>query len=135
MATDRQFHCSVITPEREVLSAEATSVVFPAQDGEVGVLVDRAPLLFALGIGVLRIDGEKGSQRFFIDGGFAQMLDNNLTILTSQALAPSEIKADKVRQLLSEAEAMSITDDASWIARDKAIRRAKEQLKLAEQVG
>ncbi|GMU38822.1 MAG: ATP synthase F1 subunit epsilon [Phycisphaerae bacterium] len=135
MAKATTFHCSVITPEREVLSAEATSVVFPAHDGEVGVLVDRAPLLFALGIGILRIDGEKGSQRFFIDGGFAQMLDNNLTILTSQALSQGEVSSAKAREALAAAEGMKITDDASWTARDKAIRRAKEQLKLAEQVG
>lgn len=114
---------------------EASSVVFPAHDGEVGVLVDRAPLLFALGIGVLRVDGEGGSKRLFIDGGFAQMLENHLTILTAQALEPSEVTADKARTALAQAGEMKITDDASFAARDKAIRRAQGQLKLIAQGG
>ena len=48
MATNT-FHCSVITPERAVLETEATFVAFPAWDGEVGILHDRAPLLFKMG--------------------------------------------------------------------------------------
>ncbi|MCC7293344.1 MAG: ATP synthase F1 subunit epsilon [Phycisphaerales bacterium] len=135
MATTSTFHCSVITPEREVLSTDATSVVFPAHDGEVGILVDRAPLLFALGIGVMRVDGAEGSRRLFIDGGFAQMLANDLTILTGQALEPAEIKADRARSALAQAGELKITDDASFAARDKAIRRAQGQLKLIEQGG
>lgn len=135
MATTSTFHCSVITPEREVLSTEATGVVFPAHDGEVGVLVDRAPLLFALGIGVMRVDGAEGSKRLFIDGGFAQMIGNDLTILTGQALEPAEVKPDKARSALAEAGELKITDDASFAARDKAIRRAQGQLKLIEQGG
>jgi len=127
----KKLHVSIVTPEREVLDTEATQVIFPAHDGQVGVLVDRAPLLFALGIGEVRVDNDGGSQRFFIDGGFAQMLDNKLTLLTSQALEPSQIKPDQARRALQEARAMRITDDASFQARQNATRRAEEQLKLA----
>ncbi len=79
------FHLSVITPERAVLETEATFVVFPAWDGEVGVLRNRAPLLHRLGKGELRVQSPAGNRSLQVEGGFAQMVDNRLTILTEQA--------------------------------------------------
>lgn len=128
MATNKQFHLSVITPEREVLTEDVESVVFPAHDGDVGVLVDRAPFIFALGIGVLKIDGR---DRLMIDGGFAHMLNNELTLLTSNAIEPSEIKPSNASAALEQAHAMPITDDASFAARQAAIRRAETQISMA----
>lgn len=39
------FHCSVVTPERAVLECEASFAAFPAHDGEIGIMPQRAPLL------------------------------------------------------------------------------------------
>jgi len=82
---DKTFHCSVVTPERAVLDTEATFVAFPAHDGEIGILHNRAPLLCQLGKGVLRVENGNITNRFDIQGGFAQMVDNKLTILTDNA--------------------------------------------------
>ena len=71
---DDTFHCSIVTPERAVLDCEARSVVFPAWDGEIGVLRNRAPLLCRLGIGVLKAATDDGETVLFVDGGFAQMV-------------------------------------------------------------
>lgn len=86
------FQISVVTPEKAVLDCEARSVVFPAHDGLMGILTNRAPLLTQLGAGPLRIDEAEGntSHHYDIAGGFAQMVDNRLTILTERA----ELKAD-----------------------------------------
>ena len=51
MAHQSTFHCSVVTPERAVLETEASFVAFPAHDGEVGVLPDRAPSSSSSGAG------------------------------------------------------------------------------------
>lgn len=115
-----------------MLTEEVESVVFPAHDGEVGVLVNRAPFIFALGIGVLKIDGR---ERMMIDGGFAHMLGNELTLLTSNALNPSEIKAATAAAALEQARAMPVTDDASFAVRQAAIRRAETQLAMASRAG
>lgn len=140
-ATDT-FQCSVITPERIVLECDAKFVAFPAHDGEMGALKNRAPLVCKLGIGILRIEpaspggdrkgsGEAKLHVFFVDGGFAQVVENRLTILTQQARKPDEIDAAKADQALVEARAMKITDDGSSDARSNAIQRARIQLKLA----
>lgn len=131
MAKSDTFHVSVITPERAVLETEASFVAFPAHDGEVGILKDRAPFLFKLGAGKLRVVSPEGDQALFIDGGFAQMVDNRLTFLTEQAKPLSELDRGAAERALAEAKARPITDDASFKARERAVRSAQQQLKLA----
>ncbi|MGB5163133.1 MAG: ATP synthase F1 subunit epsilon [Thermoanaerobaculia bacterium] len=132
MASSEIFHCSVVTPERAVLECEAKFVALPAWDGEVGILKGRAPLLCKLGIGRLRIETADGKQILFVDGGFAEMLDNQLTILTENARTPEEIDRQAVNADLDTARGLTVTDDASFEARQKALQRARTQLRLAE---
>ena len=76
---------SVISPERVLFEGEANSVVAPAFDGEVGILSDHAPMMTLLGKGTLRLDG--ASKSFEIEGGFLQVIDNNVRIVTEKATA------------------------------------------------
>ena len=132
MAKDT-FHCSVITPERAVLETEATFVAFPAHDGEVGILPGRAPLLFKMGIGELRVESPEGNHDFFVDGGFAQMVENRLTLLTEQARAVEEIDRAAAERALAEARNMPMVSDTEFAARQRAVRRAETQIHLAEE--
>src|SRR5262245_46694532 len=103
MARSDTFHCSVITPERAVLETDATFVAFPAWDGEVGILRNRAPLLYKMGIGELRVEAPEGNHVLFVAGGFAQMVENRLTLLTEQAKQIEEIDGAATRRALEAA--------------------------------
>lgn len=131
MAREDTFHLSVITPERAVLETAATFVAFPAHDGEVGVLKDRAPLLYRLGAGLLRAETPEGNHRLFIDGGFAQMVANRLTILTEQARRPEEIDRAAAERALAAASEMPAGTDDENTARERALARARAQLRIA----
>jgi F-type H+-transporting ATPase subunit epsilon len=78
---------SVISPERVLFEGEASSVVVPAFDGEVGILQGHAPMMTLLGKGSLRLDGGAGAKRFDIEGGFLQVVDNNVRVVTEKATA------------------------------------------------
>ena len=130
MAKTNTFHCDVITPERAVLDCDARFVAFTAHDGEMGVLVHRAPLVCKLGIGFLRVETPTEKHVMFLDGGFAQVVDNRLTILTQQAKKAGEIQRAAAEKALLDARAMKVTDDATRVARENAMRRAEIQLKL-----
>jgi F-type H+-transporting ATPase subunit epsilon len=134
MARTDTFHCSVITPERAVLETDATFVAFPAHDGEVGILPGRAPLLYKMGTGELRVESPEGNHAFFVDGGFAQMVENRLTLLTEQAKAVAEIDRAAAEHALAEARQMPMVTDAEFAARQRAIRSAEKQIRLAERV-
>ncbi len=131
MARSDTFRCSVVTPEAAVLETEANFVAFPAHDGEVGVLHDRAPLLFELGSGLLRVETGDGEHRLFVSGGFAQMVDNRLTVLTEEAIEPGSIDRDQARQDLERAKAMSARDEMSMTHRQLALDRARGLLRAA----
>ena len=133
MANDT-FHCSIVTPERAVLETEAHMVSLPAHDGEMGILRGRAPLLCQLGIGTLRVEGPEGKEVFFVDRGFAQMVDNKLTVLTEQARRPAEIDRDAAQKSLDEAKALEIKGAERLLDDERlmAIHRAKTQIKIKD---
>jgi F-type H+-transporting ATPase subunit epsilon len=132
MVSSETFRCSVVTPERAVMECEAKFVALPAWDGEIGILRGRAPLLCKLGIGELRIETGDEKYVFYVDGGFAEMLGNRLTILTEDARRPQELDPQRAAADLEEALATIVTDDASFESRQKALKRAKAKLHLVE---
>lgn len=74
---------SVISPEATLFEGEAPSVTAPAFDGEVGILPSHAPMVTTLGKGLLRI-GE-GADRFAVEGGFLQVVDDVVRVVTERA--------------------------------------------------
>ena len=78
---------SVISPERVLFEGTARGLIAPAFDGEVGILPLHAPLMTLLGKGTLRIDTAQGEQRFTVDGGFLQVVDDQVRVVTEQASA------------------------------------------------
>ena len=76
---------SVISPEAVLFEGDAESVVAPAFDGEVGILTGHAPMVTLLGRGELRVGGGAGARRFRVEGGFLQVADNLVRVVTEQA--------------------------------------------------
>jgi F-type H+-transporting ATPase subunit epsilon len=120
----------VVTPERAVVDEPADFVVLPLYDGELGVLPGRAPLIGRLGYGELRIRRGEQTQRYFIDGGFAQVRSNIVTVLTPRALVAEEIDPDVVVQAL-EATKTPAHSPKEQEEKLKAQERARGQLRVA----
>ncbi len=83
------LHVSVISPEASLYEGDATSVVAPAFDGEVGILTGHAPMMTLLGKGELRVEGGSGARRFAIEGGFLQVVGNQVRVVTERGQATS----------------------------------------------
>ena len=100
----RSLHCTVVTPERSILDEAAERITVPAHDGEIGILPGHARLLAKLGVGVLRVTTSGKTHELFIEGGFVQVADNRVTVLTDSAsdipninLAEAEARVDELR--------------------------------------
>jgi F-type H+-transporting ATPase subunit epsilon len=78
------LNVSVISPEAVLYEGQTDSVVAPAYDGEVGILTGHAPMMALLGKGVIRLGG---GQRFNVQGGFLQVVDNHVRVVTEKASA------------------------------------------------
>src|SRR5215472_14973458 len=105
------LRCVVVTPERALLDAEVDFVALPMYDGELGVLPGRAALIGRLGFGELRLRRGDQTRRFFVDGGFAQVRANTVTVLTSRAQKAEEIDVEAAERAL-QAEAPAPTAEA-----------------------
>lgn len=83
---DDPLQVRVVSPRDEVYSGEASSVVAPAWDGQIGILRGHAPLITLLGHGELIIDAPDGaSVRYYVAGGVLKVESNQLTVLTEYA--------------------------------------------------
>jgi F-type H+-transporting ATPase subunit epsilon len=81
------LHVVVLSPEATVYEGEATQVVAPASNGYLGILRGHAPLMALLGEGVLRVEHGRDSRKFNVAGGFLQVVDDVVTVLSERAAA------------------------------------------------
>jgi F-type H+-transporting ATPase subunit epsilon len=122
--------CVVVTPEKALLDEPADFVVVPMFDGELGVALDRLPLIGRLGFGELRITQGNQTKHFYVDGGFVQVRSNVVTVLTSKAMDVKDLKIDQAQAVLQSA-AVEATPEGQE-AHYKAQQRARVQLRLAQ---
>jgi len=131
--TDPRQHLrlSVVTPECEVLQTEADFVVVPAHDGQIGILPGRAPLICKLGIGTLRVRFDDRGVRLFVERGFAEVLNNQVTVLTEQAVPAEQIDSSQVQSQLEQARQMPADSLEAVALRREALRHARALLHAA----
>src|SRR5579871_6729891 len=110
--TQRPLQCVVVTPDRALLDETVDSVVLPMYDGELGVLPGRAPLIGRLGYGELRTKHGTQTHRYYVDGGFAQVRANVVTVLTPRALKAEEIDPQAAAQGLHPPGEPAMTPEA-----------------------
>jgi F-type H+-transporting ATPase subunit epsilon len=129
--SDSSLRCVVVTPERTVIDTPAESVVLPMADGEYGILPAHSPLIGRLGYGELRIRTREGQKRFYADGGFVQVADNLVSVLTNRALPPESLDAAAAAELLQSSIARQAAGDEQLAIRDRTILQARGQLRAA----
>lgn len=76
---------TIISPERSVYDGEATAVVAPAFDGQVGILPRHAAFMTLLGDGRLTVRHEQGSGNFRVRGGFLQVVQDTVNVVAEYA--------------------------------------------------
>ncbi len=104
MAEGRQLFCRIITPEEMIFDGEADLVVARIADGEIGVLVDHAPLVSTVEIGDVRIT--EGDERYIYatSDGFFKVSENLVQILVEEAVPAGEIDVNEAENRVEEAE-------------------------------
>jgi F-type H+-transporting ATPase subunit epsilon len=129
------IHCVVVTPEATVLDAPADFVALPLFDGECGILPGRSPLIGRLGFGELRIRRGGELFRYYVDGGFAQVADNVVSVLTNRAVPANLVDATAASSQLSAALARPAAGKEELAIRDRLILQARGQLRVAQRTG
>lgn len=100
----RQLFCRVITPEEIVYDGEVDLVIARIADGEIGVLVNHAPLVSSVETGEVRIKEGEEEHVYATSDGFFKVSENLVQVLVEEAVAPDEIDIDEAETRIEEAE-------------------------------
>ena len=130
----------VITPDRIVVDLPADSVKVPASDGLMGILPRHAPMVAALDAGLVSYKHGSMEVVMFVSGGFAEVRDNTVRVVTMAGEKADEIDEERARE--AEARARELLEDARGGGRrheidqlraEAALRRALLRLRARQQ--
>jgi F-type H+-transporting ATPase subunit epsilon len=118
------FKFELVTPERMLLSEDASQVVVPGTEGDFTVLAGHAPVISTLRPGVIAVSlSDSRTVRLFVKGGFAEVDQNRLTVLAQRALEVEAMDAALIAAELktAEGELAAATEDAARFAAHSAV--------------
>ena len=132
----RQLFCRIITPEETIFDGEADLVIARIADGELGVLVDHAPLVSTIEIGDVRILQDDERHIFATSDGFFKVSENLVQILVEEAVPAREIDVDEAENRVDEAsrEISEGEEDRRWEA-ERRQRIGENLVRVARRYG
>jgi len=128
------FVVELLTPTTAPQRLQARSVVFPALDGQVGVLAGRAPMVIVLGAGKLEIeDSSAVRELFFVSGGFAHVREEGVTILAEECVPARQLDLEQIWEELEQAKSLPAEAEKDWVAKQRAVAAARAKFNLAQE--
>lgn len=123
--------CTVVTPEQTALETKAEFVALPLYDGEIGIAPNHSPLIGRLGYGEMRIRSGGTTTSYYVDGGFVQVADNVVAVLTNRAVPAKSLDAAAAEAQLAAARERPGNTPELLEIRERAIAQARAQLRTA----
>jgi F-type H+-transporting ATPase subunit epsilon len=123
--------CTVVTPEQTALETKADFVALPLFDGEIGIAANHSPLIGRLGYGEMRIKSGGQTQVYYVDGGFVQVADNVVAVLTSRAVPAKSLDAAAAETQLQAALGQVANSPELFEIRDRKVAQARAQIQTA----
>ncbi|MCP4189892.1 MAG: F0F1 ATP synthase subunit epsilon [Planctomycetaceae bacterium] len=128
-----ELQCVVVTPEETAIEQVASFVVVPLFDGELGIGIGHSPMIGRLGYGEMRVTGSDGSKaRYYVDGGFVQVADNVVTVLTGKTVSAEELDVAAAEQQVADALKRPVNTDELLELRDRAVEQGRAQIRIAQ---
>lgn len=125
----------VISPDKTVWDAEAEEVILPSTTGQLGILSGHAPLMTALDVGVMRVRPQKDWVAIALMGGFAEVEEDEVTILVRGAERGEDIDQESARgdyeKAQEQANSVSSEDRRASMQARQALQRARARLQAS----
>jgi F-type H+-transporting ATPase subunit epsilon len=107
-----KFTVEIISPDKTILSSEASEVTIPSYEGQMGILKDHIPLITFLRPGIISIQNQE-KKRYLIDEGTVEFANNKLLILTTTAKDLTELDQNFITEELNQLEKKLSDEDSS----------------------
>lgn len=129
------LHVEIVSPERVLYSGEGDMVVARAESGDIAFLPGHAPYIGSLGVAAVRVllpqDGEQAAA---VHGGFVNVSDDRVIVLSDVAELPEQIDVERARAAAARAEEALRRDEGDAEAK-AALARARVRLQVAGAAG
>tara|TARA_A100001011_G_scaffold387444_2_gene465227 strand:+ start:119 stop:520 length:402 start_codon:yes stop_codon:yes gene_type:complete len=100
-----EFSIEIVNPEKSFLTKDdATEVIVPSLEGEMGILKDHISIISFLKPGIIKIVSKSKDEKYYVEDGILEFKNNNLSILTSTIFDLSNIDKNKIENLIKEAK-------------------------------
>ncbi|NOZ00918.1 MAG: ATP synthase F1 subunit epsilon [Deltaproteobacteria bacterium] len=128
----------VVTPHGAVVTdLEATDVTLPGFLGEMGILPGHVAMMAGLGVGPMLVQTEKGPQLYAICGGFVEVLEEKVRVLTETCERHDQIDPEKAQAKLAKAterlEPLSPADGETYQVAHDSVKKHENRIKVAEE--
>lgn len=113
-----KLNFSLVSPERELYTGDVDQVDIPGTEGDLGIMPNHSPLMAAIRTGIITVTSDGAETKFFVQGGFADVTPEGLTVLAERATAFEALdKADIEAQITTlEASLPELTGDPALAA-------------------
>jgi len=126
-----ELQCVVVTPERTVRDETCDFVALPLFDGEIGIAPGHTPMIGRLGAGELRLTHAEGVSRYYVEGGFVEVLADVVSVLTGRAVPAQELDGAVAAEQLESARQRRVRTPEEIALRDAQVARLRAQLRVA----
>tara|TARA_B100000886_G_C20392148_1_gene478740 strand:+ start:264 stop:650 length:387 start_codon:yes stop_codon:yes gene_type:complete len=87
-----------VSPEASIISSEVEMVLIPGIDGDAGILPNHSPFMTTLRQGIVEVTFEEGNaKRYLVEGGFADITQDKMTILAENSLNLSDSDSNTLK--------------------------------------
>jgi len=121
------FQLEIVTPEKLVVKEAVDEAQIPGLEGYLGILPGHAPLITELGVGIITYRAGGATKTLSVAWGFAEVLQDKVTILAETVERPDEIDVARAQQAKERAEQLLKSNDP-----ELDYDRAQDDLRLAE---
>ena len=118
------FKVEIVNPEKSFYTKEdATEVIVPAFEGEMGILKDHISIISFLKPGIITIKSKSDEEKFFVEDGIVEFKNNNLSVLTSSIFNLRNADKNKIQSMIKSTEdelkKNNIRDQEKYLADQK----------------
>lgn len=99
-----KLHFSLVSPEAELFTGEVDQVDIPGTEGDFSVLPKHAPVMAAIRTGSISVTNDSEQTAYFVQGGFADVTPEGLTILAEKAVPMSEMSSEMLKDMIEALE-------------------------------
>ena len=124
------FQFDLVSPEKLLFSGLVDQVDVPGSEGDFGVLAGHASLMTTLRPGILVLHRESGALKVVVNGGFAEVNPDGLTVLADMAVPFDEFDRDVLTGMIKDTEE-DVADSKDAPTRDKLSHKL-DQLKALQ---